>query len=62
MTTAQFIALAERISGQDLGAFFDEWLFTPARPASLPAARPAAALAVRAPARDVGQVRERLKR
>jgi aminopeptidase N len=38
VTTAQFIALAERVSGQDLGAFFDEWLFTGERPASLPAA------------------------
>jgi peptidase M1-like protein/immune inhibitor InhA-like protein len=34
-TIPQFIALAEQISGQDLGAFFDEWLFTPAKPASL---------------------------
>ncbi|MDA0136162.1 M1 family metallopeptidase [Solirubrobacter sp. CPCC 204708] len=31
----QFIALAERISGQELDPFFDEWLFTPAKPASL---------------------------
>jgi hypothetical protein len=37
VTTPQFIQLAERISGQDLDAFFDEWLFTPARPPSLPA-------------------------
>jgi aminopeptidase N len=36
VTTPQFIALAERVSGQDLGVFFDQWLFTPARPASLP--------------------------
>ncbi len=33
--TPQFIALAESISHQDLGAFFDEWLYTPAKPASL---------------------------
>jgi Peptidase family M1 domain/Peptidase M1 N-terminal domain/Immune inhibitor A-like, MAM domain len=50
VTTPQFIALAERISGQDLGAFFDEWLFTGERPASLPpvatAARVASAAAV----------------
>jgi hypothetical protein len=45
VTTSQFIALAERLSGQDLGAFFDEWLYTPSRPASLPAP---AALARRA--------------
>ncbi len=31
-TTAQFIALAERISGQDLDALFRTWLFTPGRP------------------------------
>jgi hypothetical protein len=35
VTTPQFITLAERVSAQDLGEFFDEWLFTPARPASL---------------------------
>ena len=37
----QFIALAERISRQDLDGFFDTWLFTPAKPAGLesPAAR-----------------------
>jgi hypothetical protein len=46
VTTAQFIALAERISGQGLGAFFDEWLFTPARPASLGPAAAAARSAV----------------
>lgn len=56
-TTEQFIALAERISGQDLGAFFQTWLYTPTRPdlpgaqnsarssstpvASIPAAAPA---------------------
>ena len=36
-TTPEFIALAERLSRQDLDAFFDEWLFTAAKPASLPA-------------------------
>jgi aminopeptidase N len=35
VTTPQFVALAEQVSGQDLTAFFDEWLSTPARPASL---------------------------
>jgi aminopeptidase N len=34
-TTAEFIALAERVSGRDLGAFFDEWLYTPGKPAEL---------------------------
>ena len=32
-TTAQFEALATRISGQDLGSFFDAWLVQPTRPA-----------------------------
>jgi aminopeptidase N len=32
-TTADFIALAERVSGQELSAFFDAWLFQPVRPA-----------------------------
>ena len=31
----QFIKLAEQISRQDLDPFFKEWLFTPAKPASL---------------------------
>jgi aminopeptidase N len=36
-TIPEFIALAEQISRQELDAFFDEWLFTPAKPASLDA-------------------------
>ncbi|HEY8454225.1 MAG TPA: M1 family metallopeptidase [Actinopolymorphaceae bacterium] len=31
-TTADFIALAEQISGQDLDAFFTAWLYTPEQP------------------------------
>jgi hypothetical protein len=31
-STPEFIKLAERISGQDLGALFDTWLFTAGRP------------------------------
>ena len=30
----QFIALAERVSGKDLGSFFDAWLYTPSIPAA----------------------------
>jgi hypothetical protein len=41
VTTPEFIRLAERISGQDLGAFFQTWLFTPAKP---PGIEPAATL------------------
>ncbi|HET6530503.1 MAG TPA: M1 family metallopeptidase [Actinoplanes sp.] len=34
VTTAQFIAHAERVSGQQLDALFDAWLFTPSKPAA----------------------------
>jgi aminopeptidase N len=34
VTTADFEVLAEQISGQDLGALFDEWLTTPRKPGS----------------------------
>ena len=33
VTTEDFIALAEEVSHQDLGAFFQTWLYTPAKPA-----------------------------
>ena len=46
-TTDEFIALAEEISGQDLSALFELWLFTPGRP-------PASAVA---PGPDVVSVR-----
>ena len=32
VTTDQFIALAEQISGQELDDLFETWLFTPGRP------------------------------
>ena len=31
-TTEQFIDLAQRISGQDLSAFFQTWLYTTTKP------------------------------
>jgi aminopeptidase N len=31
-STGEFIAMAERVSGQQLDRFFDTWLFTRARP------------------------------
>lgn len=34
VTTSQFIALAEEISGMDLGHFFDVWLYQPEKPTS----------------------------
>jgi aminopeptidase N len=33
-TTPEFIALAEQISGQDLDAFFNTWLYTAGKPTS----------------------------
>jgi aminopeptidase N len=50
-TTGQFIALAERISGQQLDELFDTWLFTAGKPALSPAATATAASATAAPAR-----------
>ena len=46
-TTGQFVALAERISGQQLDELFDAWLFTPGKPA-LGAAAAAAATSLTA--------------
>ncbi len=46
---AQFQALAERISGKQLGQLFQTWLFTPQRPAA-PAAAKAGVRALTAPA------------
>ncbi len=49
VTTPQFIRFAERQTGLELDAFFEEWLFTGAKPASLddePAARRAPSAAV----------------
>jgi aminopeptidase N len=34
VTTSQFVALAERVSGRRLDGFFRTWLFTPAKPAA----------------------------
>ncbi len=44
VTTAQFVALAERISGQQLDALFDAWLYSPTKP-PLPAGAVASARA-----------------
>ena len=34
VTTPDFVALAERESGHDLGNFFDVWLYRPGKPTS----------------------------
>ena len=36
VSTAQFIALAQQVSGKNLGGFFKTWLYTPSKPAGLP--------------------------
>ena len=51
-TTAEFIALAERISGQQLDKFFDVWLFTGEKPASPNAAAASASRAAATSADD----------
>jgi len=35
VSTPEFVALAEKVSRQDLGAFFDTWLYQPGKPAGL---------------------------
>jgi hypothetical protein len=50
VATPQFIRLAERISGQDLGAWFETWLFTAAKPEGIEPAT--ARLQARAAAAD----------
>lgn len=42
VTTDEFIALAESISGQDLGSLFETWLFTSGKPDTSAIAAPAA--------------------
>ena len=52
VTTDEFIALAERISGEQLDAFFKTWLFTAEKPAGIePAGARARAVASSATAR-----------
>jgi aminopeptidase N len=41
VSTPEFIALAQRVSGQDLRAFFQRWLYQPGKPAGLPEAKAA---------------------
>ncbi len=35
VTTAELMDLAEQVSGQDLDAFVDKWLYTAAKPAGI---------------------------
>jgi aminopeptidase N len=50
-TTAQFVALAERISGQQLDGLFNAWLFTASKPALDAATAATASAAAGTPAR-----------
>jgi hypothetical protein len=56
VSTPEFVRLAERVSGQDLGAFFDPWLFTGAKPAGI---EPAAARTRSAVARPLERTLKR---
>ena len=47
-TTEEFIAFAERVSGQQLDDLFTTWLFTPAKPSLAGLAHGAAALSAQA--------------
>ncbi len=62
MTTDEFIQLSERISGQDLDALFETWLFTPGRPAlpGAPRLQGSATTQDLAPARSVRSLMKRL--
>ena len=40
VTTAEFQALAEQVSGEDLDAFFQTWLFSPAKPPGITPPQP----------------------
>ena len=35
VSTPEFVALAQQVSRQDLGPFFQAWLYTPGKPAFL---------------------------
>jgi hypothetical protein len=45
VSTKQFIGLAERLSGKDLDALFDAWLYSPTKPAGLEPSAPVTAAA-----------------
>lgn len=51
-SVADFVAYAERVSGERLGPLFDTWLFQPSKPAA--GSAPASAASASASARDAG--------
>jgi hypothetical protein len=60
VTTDEFVALAEQISGQELGELFQTWLFTPGKPVVAGRATAAAAMQQPAGARPWAALWERL--
>jgi aminopeptidase N len=44
VTTGEFVTLAERVSGEDLDALFQPWLFTPRKPPGIEPTGPATSL------------------
>jgi hypothetical protein len=62
VTTPQFISLAERISGQDLGALFQTWLFTPAKPPGIEPAGLRSRAGARGVAKQLSAMRKAHKR
>ena len=61
VTTAQFIAHAEKISGKQLDALFNAWLFTPSKPAD-PSPATAAATTTAAKAAPAAKLSSALRR
>ncbi|MEJ7583911.1 MAG: M1 family metallopeptidase [Acidimicrobiales bacterium] len=63
VTTKAFVELAEQVSGQDLGALFDTWLFTPGRPVLASAQGPRTPTPVQGPPAPAtaGRVSQRLR-
>ena len=59
---AQFIALAERVSGQDLDDFFQTWLFTPAKPPGIEPAGARTRAETRGVANALSAIRKARKR
>lgn len=56
VTTEQFVALAEKVSGQELSPLFDAWLFSPTKPAAPGVPAAATARTTAAPLRATGAV------
>ena len=61
VTTDDFIALAERVSGQQLDDLFDVWLFTPSKPELPDAAAASARTAASTDAAFVGRMTQRMQ-